>query len=208
MGLLNTGVPYGMATMEYSSAMGVVLCAPTGGSAGVFPGAILGISEKLNLTMKEKIKAMFVTAVTGIVMSKDYNYSAELYGCQVEPGAASAMAASGLVYMVGGSTRQSLAAVSCAIQNILGTICDPVAGLVQVPCISRNAMSVANAVVSANLILGGYDPLIPLDEAAETMFRVGKQLPSELRCICNGGLCITKTGKRLAEEQKIRNNTR
>lgn len=208
MGLLNTGVPYGMATMEYSSAMGVVLCAPTGGSAGVFPGAILGISEKLNLTMEEKIKAMFVTAITGIVMSKDYNYSAELYGCQVEPGAASAMAASGLVYIVGGSTRQSLAAASCAIQNILGTICDPVAGLVQVPCISRNAMSVANAVVSANLILGGYDPLIPLDEAAETMFRVGKQLPSELRCTCNGGLCITKTGKRLAEEQEIRNNTR
>jgi len=208
IGLLNVGVPYAMATMEYSSAMGVVLCAPTGGSAGVFPGAILGIAEKLNLTMEEKIKAMLVTGITGIVMSKDYNYSAELYGCQVEPGAASAMAAAGLVYIAGGNTSQSLAAASCAIQNILGTICDPIAGLVQVPCISRNAMSVANALVSADLVLGGYDPLIPLDEAAETMFRVGKQLPSELRCTCNGGLCITKTGQKLAKEQEVRNKKR
>ena len=208
MGLLNTAVPYSMATMEYSSAMGVVLCAPTGGSAGVFPGAILGTAEKLELSMEEKIKAMFTTGIVGIVMSKDCNYSAELYGCQVEPGAASAMAAAGLVTMVGGSSKQALDAASTAIQNILGTICDPVAGLVQVPCISRNAMSAANAMVSANLVLGGYDPLIPLDEAAETMFRVGKQLPSELRCTCNGGLCITPTGKRLALEQEIRNNQR
>lgn len=191
MGVLNTAVPWGMATMEYSSAMGVVLCAPTGGSAGVFPGAILGVANSMNLTMEEKVKAMLVVAIVGIVMSKDHNYSAELYGCQVEPGAASGMAAAGLVAIMGGSPRQSLDAASCAVQNILGTICDPVAGLVQVPCISRNAMSIANAVVSANIVMGGYDPLIPLDETAETLFRVGKQLPSKLRCTCKGGLCTT-----------------
>ena len=194
MGVLDVAVPWAMATMECSSAMGVVLCAPTGGSAGVFPGAILGVAHKLGLSMEQKIKAMLAVAVVGIVMSKDYNYSAELFGCQVEPGAASAMAAAGLVYLMGGSVKQSLDAASCGVQNILGTICDPVAGLVQVPCISRNAMSVANAVVSANMIMGGYDPLIPLDESAETMFRVGKQLPSELRCTCKGGLCTTPTG--------------
>ena len=208
MGVLNTAVSWGMATMEYSSAMGVVLCAPTGGSAGVFPGAVLGVARSLNLSLEERVKAMLAVAIVGIVMSKDHNYSAELYGCQVEPGAASGMAAAGLVAMRGGSVRQSLAAASCAVQNILGTVCDPVAGLVQVPCISRNAMSVANAVVSANIVLGGYDPLIPLDETAETLFRVGKQLPSELRCTCKGGLCTTPTGQRLAAEQDERDNNR
>ena len=208
MGVLDAAVPWSMATMEYSSAMGVVLCAPTGGSAGVFPGAVLGVANKLGLSMEERINAMFVTSVVGIVMSKDCNYSAELYGCQVEPGAASAMAAAALVYLMGGSAKQSLDAASCGIQNILGTICDPVAGLVQVPCISRNAMSAANAVVCANIVMGGYDPLIPLDEAAETLFRVGKQLPSALRCTCKGGLCITPTGYRLAEEQDARDNAR
>lgn len=208
MGLLNAMVPWSMATMEYSSAMGVVLCAPTGGSAGVFPGAVLAAANQLKLDMDEKIKLMLTTAVIGIAMSKDHNYSAELYGCQVEPGAASAMAAGALVFLMGGTPRQSLMAASCAVQNILGTICDPVAGLVQLPCISRNAMSVANSLVSANMVMGGYDPLIPLDQAAETMFRVGMQLPSELRCTCKGGLCTTPCGQQLAKEQDLRNQQR
>jgi L-serine dehydratase len=208
MGVLNTAVPWAMATMEYSSAMGVVLCAPTGGSAGVFPGAVLGVANHLGLSLEEKIKAMFVTAIIGVVMSRDCNYSAELYGCQVEPGAASGMAAAGLVYLMGGTLRQSCAAASSAVQNILGSICDPVAGLVQIPCINRNAMSVANAVVSANMIMGGFDPLIPLDQVAETLFRVGRQLPGELRCTCRGGLCTTASGQRLAEEQAVRDAQR
>ncbi|WP_409969386.1 L-serine ammonia-lyase, iron-sulfur-dependent, subunit alpha [Bengtsoniella intestinalis] len=208
MGVMNTAVAWGMATMEYSSAMGVVLCAPTGGSAGIFPGAVLGVANHLNLSMDEKIKMMFVTSVIGIVMSKDCNYSAELYGCQVEPGAASAMAAGALTYYMGGTPEQSCMAASCALQNILGTICDPVAGLVQIPCINRNAMSVGNAIISANMIMGGFDPLIPLDQSAETLFRVGKQLPSELRCTCKGGLCTTPCGEQLAREQDQRDNNR
>ena len=208
MGVLNTAVPWAMATMEYSSAMGVVFCAPTGGSAGVFPGAILGVAEQMGLCLEDKVRAMLVTSVVGIVMSQHCNYSAELYGCQVEPGAASGMAAAGLVYLMGGTPGQSLAAASCAVQNILGTICDPVAGLVQLPCINRNAMSVANAVVCANMIMGGFDPLINLDEVAETLFRVGKQLPSELRCTCRGGLCTTPSGVKLAGEQNIRDSKR
>lgn len=208
MGVLNTAVPWAMATMEYSSAMGVVLCAPTGGAAGVFPGAVLGVANHLGLSTEEKIRAMFVTSIIGIVMSKDCNYSAELYGCQVEPGAASGMAAAGLVYIMGGTSEQMCQAASCAVQNILGTICDPVAGLVQIPCINRNAMSAANAVVSANMILGGFNPLIPLDQTAETLFRVGRQLPSELRCTCHGGLCTTPCGQQLAAEQEARDNDR
>lgn len=208
MGVLNSAVPWSMATMEYSSSMGVVLCAPTGGSAGIFPGAVLGVANHLGLSIDEKIKAMLVTAIIGIVMSKDCNYSAELYGCQVEPGAASGMAAGGLVYLMGGTPAQSCQAASCAVQNILGTICDPVAGLVQIPCINRNAMSAANAVVSANMIMGGFDPLIPLDQTAETLFRVGRQLPSELRCTCRGGLCTTPCGQQLAAEQMARDIAR
>jgi L-serine dehydratase len=208
IGVLATAVPWSMATMEYSSAMGVVLCAPTGGSAGVFPGAVLGVANHMDLPFEKKVEAMFAASAIGIVMSKDHNYSAELYGCQVEPGAASAMAAGALVYLMGGTVKESLAAASCAIQNILGLICDPVAGLVQVPCISRNASSVANAVVSATIVMGGYDPLIPLDQSAETMFRVGTQLPSELRCTCEGGLCITPCGQELAKEQEQRDQAR
>ncbi len=213
----NPGAGYGraehrrlwaMATMEYSSSMGVVLCAPTGGSAGVFPGAVLGVCDHLGLSRQAKVEAMFAAAIVGIVMSKDCNYSAELYGCQVEPGAASAMAAGALVQTMGGSPAQSCAAASCALQNILGNICDPVAGLVQIPCINRNALSAANAVVSANMIMGGFDPLIPLDQAAETLFRVGKQLPSALRCTGKGGLCTTPRGEQLAQEQEARNNQR
>ena len=208
MGLLTTMVPWSMAAMEYSSAMGVVVCAPTGGSAGVFPGAVLGAAEALGLSREEKIKLMLTTAVIGIVMSKDCNYSAELYGCQVEPGAASAMAAGALVYLMDGTAAQSLAAASCATQNILGIICDPVAGLVQLPCISRNASAVANSLISANMVMGGYNPIIPLDEAAETMFRIGAQLPLELRCTCKGGLCTTPCGQKLAKEQAERDKHR
>lgn len=208
MGVLNTAVPWAMAAMECSSSMGIVHCAPTGGSAGVFPGAVLGVAKHMNCSLEDIVKAMFTTAIVGIVISKDYNYSAELYGCQVEPGAASGMAAAGLIFLMGGTPEQALSAASCAIQNILGTICDPVAGLVQLPCINRNAMSTANAVVCANMIIGGFDPLIPLDQTAETLFRVGKQLPSELRCTCKGGLCITESGQQLAREQDIRDNAR
>jgi L-serine dehydratase len=211
--LLNTGIldvvtPWSIATMEYSSAMGVVLCAPTGGSAGVIPGVILGTAKSIEASEEDKVKAMLATAIIGICMAKDCNFSAELYGCQVEPGAASAMAAGGLMHYMGGTVKQALDAASVAIQNILGIICDPVAGLVQVPCIGRNVSASANAVVSANIIMGGFDACIPLDESTETMFRVGAQLPSELRCTCNGGLCTTPTGYRLAEEQNERDAAR
>ncbi|SHJ27452.1 L-serine dehydratase [Dethiosulfatibacter aminovorans DSM 17477] len=208
MGVLDIITPWSIATMEYSSAMGVVLCAPTGGSAGVIPGVILGTAKSVEASEDDKVKAMLATAIIGVCMAKDCNFSAELYGCQVEPGAASAMAAGGLMHYMGGTVGQALDAASVAIQNILGIICDPVAGLVQVPCISRNASASANAVVSANIIMGGFDACIPLDESTETMFRVGAQLPSELRCTCNGGLCLTPTGCRLAEEQDERDAAR
>ena len=126
----------------------------------------------------------------------------------ISPGAASGMAAGGLVYLMGGTPEQCCQAASCAVQNILDTICDPVAGLVQIPCINRNAMSAANTVVSANMIMGGFDSLIPLDQTAEILFRVGRQLPSELRCTCRGGLCITPCGQKLAAEQDARDNAR
>lgn len=198
MGLLATMVPWAMTVMEHSSAMGTVVCAPTGGSAGVFPGAVLGAAHALGLSEEAKCRLMLTTAITGVVIAGERHFSAELYGCQIEPGTASAMAASALAYLMGGTPEQSLMAASCAIQNILGIVCDPVAGLVQLPCISRNVSAVANALTSAVMVMGGYDPLIPLDEAAETLFRVGSQLPPELRCTCRGGLCTTPTGKRLA----------
>ena len=204
MGVLNTAVSWAVATMEYSSSMGVVVCGPTGGSAGVFSGAVLGICSHIGLSMKKKVEAMLTTGIIGIVIARECNFSAELFGCQVETGAAAAMAGGALVYLMNGSPAQSCAAASCALQNILGNICDPVAGLVQIPCINRNALAAANAVVSANIIMGGFDPLIPLDQTVETMLRVGRQLPAELRCTGKGGLCITERGQQLANERENR----
>jgi len=120
-------------------------------------------------------------------------------GCQAENGSSSAMAAAALTDMMGYKANVGLKSAALALQNMLGLICDPVCGSVEIPCISRNVSAVANAVVSANMVIGGFDPYIPLDEVIITMGKVGLMLPRELRCTVLGGLCETPTAKRLQE---------
>jgi L-serine dehydratase len=134
----------------------------------------------------------------GVFISAHATFAAELCGCLAECGSGSGMAAAALVALAGGSARQAVDAAAMAIQNVLGLICDPVANRVEVPCLGRNAMAASNALACANMVLAGYEAVVPLDEVIETMDRVGRSLPMELRCTALGGLAITPTSQAIA----------
>lgn len=196
-GMLNTIVLYVTAVMEVKSSMGVIVAAPTAGSCGTIPGSILGAAHLMNKDEDEIVKAMLAAGIMGVFISEHSTFSAELGGCQAECGAASSMAAAGLVYLAGGTFKQSTAAASMALQNSLGMICDPVANRVEVPCLGKNVMAASNAVSCANMALANFDQVVPFDEVVDTMFDVGMSLPRELRCTALGGLSVTPTAKAL-----------
>lgn len=204
------GAVYSTAVMEASNAMGVVVAGPTAGSCGVLPGVLFALLQETEMPayfppalpqrhLEQAAKALLCAGIIGIFIAEQATFAAELCGCQAENGAASAMAAAMAVSFVNDDPDSSLRAASTALQNVLGLICDPVACRVEIPCISRNAMAVSNALTSAEMTLGGYDSQIPLDETIETMYRVGRQLPPELRCTGNGGLCLTPAALAMAK---------
>jgi L-serine dehydratase len=197
---------YVSALMEVKSSMGTIVAAPTAGSCGTFPGAVLGLADTLEKGEEDIIQALLTGSLVGLFIAGDATFSAEVGGCQAECGAGSGMAAAALVALLGGNLEQSMSAASMALQNSLGMICDPIAARVEAPCLGKNISSAANALTSANLAMAGYDHLIPLDEVIETMDRVGKSLPRELRCTALGGLAITPTAKEL-EERLRRGNS-
>jgi L-serine dehydratase len=196
-GLLNRMIACVTALMEVKSAMGVIVAAPTAGSCGALPGAVIGAAEGLGLTEADMARAMLAAGVIGVFISAHATFAAEVCGCQAECGAGSGMAAAALVTLAGGNARQAVDAASLAMQNVLGMICDPVANRVEVPCLGRNVLAAANALACANMALAGFDPVVPLDEVIETMLRVGRSLPSELRCTARGGLSITPAARRI-----------
>ena len=138
--------------------------------------------------------------LVGAFIANQATFGGEVGACQAENGSASAMAAAGVVQLLNGTVEQSFQAASLAMQNMLGLICDPVAGLTEIPCIGRNVSSATNAIMSAYMVLCGFNPVIPLDETIITMGRVGEQLPEELRCTCRGGLCVSPTGCKITQE--------
>ncbi len=196
-GLLNRMVLYVTALMEAKSAMGLIVAAPTAGSCGALPGACLAAAEVLGRSQEETARAMLAAGLIGVFIAAGATFSAELGGCQAECGAGSGMAAAALVTLAQGTTGQAVAAASMALQNTLGMICDPVANRVEVPCLGNNVMAAANALACANMALAGFDEVIPLDQVIETMDRVGRSIPRELRCTALGGLSITKTSKEI-----------
>lgn len=204
-GVLNNAAMVAIAVMENSCAHNIVVAAPTAGSSGVLPAAIISIGEDMGLPQDEIIKGLLAAGLVGAFIANQATFGAEVAACQAENGAASCMAAAGVVQLLGGTVEQVFQAASMAMQNMLGLICDPVGGLTEIPCISRNVSALTNAVLSANMVVWGFNPMIPLDESIETMLRVGKQLPASLRCTCSGGLCVTKTGiditKKLTENR-------
>jgi L-serine dehydratase len=185
------------ALMESKSAMEVVVAAPTAGSCGTVGGSLRAISENMDSSPDELVKAWFAAGIVGAYFALGPGFSAEEHGCQVECGAASGMAAAGIAQLMGGSAKQSLGAASMAIQNMIGMICDPVADRVEVPCLGKNINAAVNAYSSAIMAVSGFDAVIPLDEVIETVSRVSKTMPDCVKCTGRGGLAITKTALKL-----------
>lgn len=188
------------STSEVNDAMGKIVAAPTAGSSGIMPAMIVSAKEKYNFN-DTTIQNGFLTSVaTGQIIAKYATFAGAEGGCQAECGAASAMAASALVTMLGGTPSQALHAASITLINVLGLVCDPIAGLVQYPCTFRNASGVINAFISADLALAGVTSLVPFDEVAQAMGEVGKSMHESLRETGIGGLAGTPTGQRIRRE--------
>ncbi len=201
-GALNHIISFTMAMMEVKSSMGLIVAAPTAGSCGAVPGAIFGTAQYMNLDDDKIIKAMLAAGIIGVFISEQATFSAEVCGCQAECGAASAMAAAGLIQLIGGNVKQGIDAASIALQNMLGLICDPVANRVEVPCLGRNVIAATNAFSVANMVISGIDVVIPLDETIKAMYKVGVSLPAELRCTGRGGLSTTETALKIMGKMK------
>ncbi|MFP7477680.1 L-serine ammonia-lyase, iron-sulfur-dependent, subunit alpha [Terribacillus saccharophilus] len=197
--LLLDAVSKAVATNEVNAAMGMICATPTAGSAGCVPGALFAVKERLNPTREEMIRFLFTAGAFGFVVANNASISGAEGGCQAEVGSAAAMASAAVVEMAGGSPEQSAEAFAITLKNMLGLVCDPVAGLVEVPCIKRNAAGASNAIVSADMALAGVTSRIPCDEVIGAMYRIGKSMPSALRETAEGGLAATPTGRRLAD---------
>lgn len=194
---MNTVIAYVTALMEVKSSMGIIVAAPTAGSSGLLGGVIFGNAEGYTADIERITKSFLAAGIIGVFIADKYTFAAEEGGCQVECGAASGMAAAGLVQLMGGTARQAVNAASMALQNILGLVCDPVADRVEVPCLGKNILGATNAMSTANMSIAGFDPVIPLDEVIDAMKAVGESLPSCLCCTGFGGLSMTPTSKRL-----------
>ncbi len=186
-----------VATSEVNAAMGVIVATPTAGSVGVLPGVIFSAAEKLHANEESMVRALFTAGAIGIVIANNAFISGAAGGCQAEIGSATGMAAAAVVEMAGGTPRQSAEAMGIALKNLLGLTCDPVAGLVEVPCVKRNAMGAALAMISADMALAGITSVIPPDEVVEAMYRIGCAMPLALKETAMGGLAITPTAKML-----------
>lgn len=200
--LLNYITLYTTAMMEMKSSMGVIVAAPTAGACGVLPGAVLAAAQEIEASIEKQTKAMLAAGLIGVFISNGSTFSAEVGGCQAECGAASGMAAAALVTLADGTLNQAVNASSIALQNIFGMTCDPVANRVEVPCLGKNVMAASNALISANMALADFDPVVPLNEVIEAMDIVGKSIPKELRCTSLGGLSVTPTSKEIEKELK------
>ncbi len=195
--MLSRAISHSMAVLEVNASMGLIVAAPTAGSAGVIPGVLLALEEEHGLNDEALYKGLLNAAAIGYLFMRNASVAGAEAGCQAEVGAASAMAASAVVELMGGTPAMCLQAASLALSNLLGLVCDPIAGLVEAPCQSRNAIGVANAITSAELALAGVAHPIPFDEMTEAMYRVGKSLPFEFRETALGGNAGTPTGCKL-----------
>ncbi len=193
-------IAYAVSTNEVNAAMGKICATPTAGSAGVVPGVLFAMNEQRDLTREDMVRFLFTAGAFGFVVANNASISGAAGGCQAEVGSASAMAAASLVEAAGGTPEQSGHAFAIAMKNMLGLVCDPVAGLVEVPCVKRNAAGASNALTAADMALAGIESRIPADEVVEAMYKIGLTMPSALRETGRGGLAATPTGNRLMQE--------
>ncbi len=198
--ILLDAVSKAVATNEVNAAMGMICATPTAGSAGVVPGTLFAVKEKLQPSRYEMIEFLFTAAAFGFVVANNASISGAAGGCQAEVGSASGMAAASIVELAGGTPSQAAEAMAITLKNMLGLVCDPVAGLVEVPCVKRNAMGASNAMTAADMALAGIKSKIPCDEVINAMYLIGQTMPSSLRETAEGGLAATPTGRRLERE--------
>ena len=189
-----------MAVNEVNAEMGLICATPTAGSAGVAAGVLSALADKKGLTKEQQINFLFTAGAIGLVIANNASISGAAGGCQAEVGSASAMASGALVEVCGGTPEQSANAVAITITNMMGLICDPVAGLVEIPCIKRNALGASQAFISADMALAGVKSVIPVDEVIDAMHQVGMQMPSAFKETAEGGLAATKTGKKIMHQ--------
>ena len=206
-GAMNQVILYVTAIMEVKSSMGVIVAAPTAGSCGAMPGAVIGVADSLGLDADAKVRGLLIAGLIGVFIAHRATFAAEVGGCMAECGSGSGMAAAAITHLAGGTTEQQLSAASAALQNSFGMICDPIANRVEAPCLGRNTMAATNALGCSNMALAGYRHLVPLDEVLAAMDEVGHALPHELCCTAKGGLSITPTSKRLERELESQNTT-
>ena len=197
---LTSAIAYALAVAEVNAGMGRIVAAPTAGSCGVLPGVLFSVGEIRGAGDAELVDALFAAGGVGAVIARSSTLAGAAGGCQAECGAAAAMAAAAAVQIAAGTPEQCADAVALAFKGLLGLVCDPVAGLVEVPCIKRNATSVAVALAAADMALAGIRSVIPADEVIWAMGAIGRELPASLRETALGGLAATPTGKRIASE--------
>lgn len=191
---------YAVSINEVNAAMGIICATPTAGSAGIVPGVLIALKEKYELSDSVVVKHLFTAGAFGYIIANNASISGAAGGCQAEVGSASGMAAAAAVEMMGGTAKQSAHAMAIALKNMLGLSCDPVAGLVEVPCIKRNAAGSSNALTAAEMALAGVESVIPPDEVIDAMNRIGLAMPFSLKETALGGLATTDTGKKWKEK--------
>ena len=184
---------------ESNACMRRIVAAPTAGLCGVVPAVLLPLCEREHYTQHELLEALYVASGIGAVIAYRASISGAAGGCQAEIGTASAMAAGALVSLRGGTNEQIGHAVAMALKNLMGLVCDPVAGLVEVPCVKRNVIGAVNAISAADMTLAGIESRIPVDEVIDAMGEVGRRMPVEFRETALGGLAATPTGKAVKE---------
>ncbi len=186
-----------LAVIEVNSAMGRIVAAPTAGASGVLPGALIGVCEDFGFSDDELVNALFTAGAIGMIIAENATISGAEGGCQAETGAAAAMTAAALCELRGALPNTCLHAAAMTLKNVMGLVCDPIAGLVECPCIKRNAIGVTNALLCADMALAGVVSLIPFDEVVVAMRNVGRQMNVDLRETARGGLAATPTGREL-----------
>lgn len=196
----NIAMAMALSSSEVNASMGKIVACPTAGSCGILPAVILAAGEQLELSEDELIQGLLAAGAVGMIIGMNATLAGAEGGCQAECGSASAMGAAAAVEMMGGTPKMSLDAGSIILQNVLGLVCDPVAGLVEIPCAKRNAQGAITALCTADMVMAGVDAKIPFDDAVSAMYKVGKSLPAELRETAQGGIAITKTGLALKEK--------
>ena len=198
--IMTKAVACAMAVSEVNASMGRIVAAPTAGSCGIVPGALLTAAGSLKSSDEDIVKALFTSSGVGITIASNATLAGAEGGCQAECGSAAAMAAAAVTELAGGSPEQALNAAAFTLKAVLGLVCDPVAGLVEVPCVKRNAFGASNALVAADMALAGITSRIPYDEVVASMYKVGKSIPYELKETAKGGLADTPTGRKFKKE--------